>query len=28
VVSSRPQARAYRVESVNGQAVETVLNPD
>jgi dipeptidase E len=28
VVSSRPHARAYRVESVNGQAVETVLNPD
>jgi len=28
VVSSRPQARAYRVERVNGQIVETVLNPD
>ncbi len=28
VVSSRPQARAYRVEPANGRAVETVLNPD
>jgi dipeptidase E len=28
VVSSRPAARAYRVEHVNGRAVETVLNPD
>jgi peptidase E len=28
VVSSRPQARAYRVERVNGQIAETVLNPD
>jgi len=28
VVSSRPQAHAYRVERVNGQIVETVLNPD
>ena len=28
VVSSRAQARAYRVERVNGQIVETVLNPD
>ena len=28
VVSSRPQARAYRVERVNMQTVETVLNPD
>ena len=28
VVSSRPQARAYRVERINGQIVETVLNPD
>jgi dipeptidase E len=28
VVSSRPQARAYRVQRANGQAVETVLNPD
>jgi peptidase E len=28
VVSSRPQARAYRVERVDGHARETVLNPD
>jgi dipeptidase E len=28
IVSSRPNARAYRVERVNGQVVETVLNPD
>jgi dipeptidase E len=28
IVSSRPNARAYRVERVNGQARETVLNPD
>jgi len=28
IVSSRPNARAYRVESANGQASETVLNPD
>ena len=28
VVSSRPHARAYRVERVNGHAIETVLNPD
>lgn len=28
VVSSRAQARAYRVERVNGQIAETVLNPD
>jgi peptidase E len=28
VVSSRPHARAYRVERLNGMAVETVLNPD
>ena len=28
VVSSRPHARAYRVELTNGQAVETPLNPD
>jgi dipeptidase E len=28
VVSSRPSARAYRVEPVNGQVVETVLNPE
>jgi dipeptidase E len=28
VVSSRPRARAYRVECLNGHAVETVLNPD
>src|SRR5262245_55296773 len=28
IVSSRPHARAYRVERVNGRATETVLNPD
>ncbi len=28
IVSSRPHARAYRVERVNGRAAETVLNPD
>lgn len=28
VVSSRPNARAYRVEHANGQVLETVLNPD
>ena len=28
IVSSRPHARAYRVERVNGHATETVLNPD
>jgi peptidase E len=28
IVSSRPQARAYRVERVNGRATETILNPD
>jgi len=28
IVSSRPHARAYKVERVNGQATETVLNPD
>lgn len=28
IVSSRPEARAYRVERVNGQVRETVLNPD
>jgi peptidase E len=28
IVSSRPHARAYRVERLEGQAVETVLNPD
>ena len=28
VVSSRPRARAYRVEQMNGHAVETALNPD
>ena len=28
IVSSRPEARAYRVERVNGQIRETVLNPD
>ena len=28
IVSSRPNARAYRVERVDGQVVETVLNPD
>lgn len=28
IVSSRPEARAYRVERVNGQVHETVLNPD
>jgi peptidase E len=28
IVSSRPQARAYRVERANGRAVETVLNPE
>lgn len=28
IVSSRPDARAYRVESVNGETRETVLNPD
>jgi dipeptidase E len=28
IVSSRADARAYRVERVNGQASETVLNPD
>jgi peptidase E len=28
IVSSRPNAHAYRVERVDGQIVETVLNPD
>jgi hypothetical protein len=28
IVSSRPQARAYRVERVEGRVVETVLNPE
>ncbi len=28
IVSSRPQARAYRVERVEGQLRETILNPD
>lgn len=28
VVSSRPQARAYRVERVDARVTETVLNPD
>jgi dipeptidase E len=28
IVSSRPTARAYRVERVNGQVRETLLNPD
>lgn len=28
IVSSRPEARAYRVERVNDQVRETVLNPD
>jgi peptidase E len=28
VVSSRPHAYAYRVERLNGQIIETVLNPD
>jgi dipeptidase E len=28
IVSSRPDARAYRVERVNGQLRETVLNPE
>lgn len=28
IVSSRPHARAYRVERVSGQVRETVLNPD
>jgi peptidase E len=28
VVSSRPHARAYRVEAVSGRVTETVLNPD
>ena len=28
IVSSRPDARAYRVERVNDQVRETVLNPD
>jgi peptidase E len=28
IISSRPQARAYRVERVNGRATETILNPD
>jgi len=28
IVSSRPDARAYRVERVDGQVRETVLNPD
>jgi dipeptidase E len=28
IVSSRPDARAYRVERVNDQVHETVLNPD
>jgi peptidase E len=28
IVSSRPQAHAYRVERVNGLAHETVLNPE
>ena len=28
IVSSRPHARAYRVERVGGQVRETVLNPD
>lgn len=28
VVSSRPHAYAYRVERVNGQYAETILNPD
>jgi dipeptidase E len=28
IVSSRPHARAYRVERVDGQPVETTLNPD
>ena len=28
IVSSRPDARAYRVERVNGQPRETVLNPE
>jgi peptidase E len=28
IVSSRPQARAYRVEPAGDQVVETVLNPD
>jgi peptidase E len=28
IVSSRPQARAYRVEVMEGQLRETILNPD
>jgi len=28
IVSSRPQARAYRVERVEAQVRETILNPD
>jgi hypothetical protein len=28
IVSSRPQARAYRVERVEAQIRETILNPD
>jgi peptidase E len=28
IVSSRPEARAYRVERVNAEVRETVLNPD
>jgi peptidase E len=28
IVSSRPSARAYRVERVNGHTRETILNPD